>query len=294
MADGDSGAGARGRVEKEMGSECIRNDLYVLSANDLMGSRPTINGTSLSTVNHSVGILEVAVPLSEVSEDLGDCAYLDACAGRVEHNLDLSHLRMMQPTGFGSRGSNLSSAQALAAVNACLALDPQAEGNTIGRTTLEVILGKFLPNTERERILDEAGDDSGRCDAAAVRAAILKSAEVLQLLQERREANLDHFSLNDLRELRVSVEEICWNRETKPGKIWIETGLRDAEQDLNRWERRPRHAFPKIFRLLLTRRQILFPSLTDEKIIKCLVFRQAQWGEGNSQVRGDGPGLRPV
>ena len=143
------------------------------------------------------------------------------------------------------KGSNLSSAQALAAVNACLALDPQAEGNTIGARPW-VILGKFLPNTERERILDEAGDDSGRCDAAAVGAAILKSAEVLCCRSAGRQ-NLDHFSLNDLRSWGVRGGDLL--EPDKAGEDLDRDGPEGCRAGSNRWESGLAMRFRKYFDL---------------------------------------------
>ena len=228
IAESEEKVAARTKVETKIGSECIRNDLYLLDVNTLEGSRPTMNGLSLSSVNHSVGVQNVDVPLYGTGDGIAD---LDPAASP---SLDLSHLKGMVPKRFSQQGSNLSSAQALAALNTCISLDPDANDDSIGKDVIGSALQKFLPNTERERILHDSSTSFGgpnRVDAKVLRSELIKSSEVLQLLQERREANLHHFSLNDMREIKVTISEIAFNDETSFKKVWFETGLLDSEDD---------------------------------------------------------------
>ncbi|QDZ24829.1 hypothetical protein HOP50_14g73700 [Chloropicon primus] len=238
------GTSLRSKVETEIGTDCIRNDLYLLNANTLQGSRPTMNGLSLSSVNHSVGLQNIAVPLHAVSEDVESARYLDASAAAASGFVDLSHLKGMAPTEFDQQGSNLSCAQALAALNACITLDPNASDASINRSVISAALHKFLPNTERERILEDSvtlsASGQGACstnvdqtvDAKVLRNELIKSSDVLQLLQERREAcNLDSYPLNDLREIKITISEITLNRETSFKKVWFETCLMDSQED---------------------------------------------------------------
>ena len=224
----------RAKVESKIGSDCIRNDLYMLNVNTLQGSRPTMNGTSLSSVNHSVCVQNVSVPLYGTNEALApstSSSDSSSCSSSALA-LDLSHLKHMIPQRFSKQGSNLSSAQAMAALNTCMTLDPNADATSIEKGAIRSALEKFLPDTERERMLEESSSGTSRVDARLLRNELIKSSELLQLLQERTSAKLDYQSLNDFREIKITISEIAFNaNDTVFNKVWFETHLLDNEED---------------------------------------------------------------